>query len=43
MRELIKQNQEIVRYEVNADEACEIFKNLGESYKVEIIEQINLR
>ena len=41
MRELSKQNQEIVRYEVNADEACEIFKNLGESYKVEIIEQIN--
>ncbi len=41
MRELSKQNQEIVRYEVNADEACQIFKNLGESYKVEIIKQIN--
>ena len=41
MKELAKLNQEIIRHEVSTDEAAKIFANLGESYKVEIIEQIN--
>ena len=41
MKELCKKNQEIVRCEVSAQEAVNIFKKMGESYKVEIIEQIN--
>ena len=41
MKELSKQNQDIVRYEFSAEEALKIFKEMGESYKVEIINQIN--
>jgi len=41
MKELTKQNQEIIRHEVSTSEAAEIFRELGESYKLEIIEQIN--
>jgi len=41
MKELAKSNQEIIRHEVSTGEAAQIFDKLGESYKVEIIEQIN--
>ena len=41
MKDLSKQSQEIVRHEVSTNEAAEIFRSLGESYKLEIIEQIN--
>ena len=42
MKELSRQNQEIVRYEFSSeDEAVKIFEEMGESYKVEIISQIN--
>ena len=41
MKELSKKNQEIFRYEVSASEAVSIFEKLGESYKVEIVGQIN--
>ena len=41
MKELAKLNQEIIRHEVSTGEAAQIFDKLGESYKVEIIEQIN--
>ena len=41
MKELSKKNQEIHRYEVSASEAVSIFEKLGESYKVEIVRQIN--
>ena len=41
MKELGRQNQEIVRYESSANEAVKIFEKMGESYKVEIISQIN--
>ena len=41
MRELSGQNQEIIRYESSANEAVKIFEKMGESYKVEIISQIN--
>ena len=41
MKELAKLKQEIVRHEVSAGEAVDIFSKLGEPYKVEIIEQIN--
>ena len=41
MKELAKLNQEIIRHEVSTGEATQIFDKLGESYKVEIIEQIN--
>ena len=41
MKELSRQNQEIVRYESSANEAVKIFEEMGESYKVEIISQIN--
>ena len=41
MKELSKKNQEIYRHEVSASEAVSIFEKLGESYKVEIVGQIN--
>ncbi len=41
MKELARLKQEITRQEVSTSEAVEIFNELGESYKVEIIEQIN--
>ena len=41
MKELARSKQDIMRQEVSAREAVEVFNALGESYKVEIIEQIN--
>ena len=41
MKELSKKNQEIFRCEVSASEAVNIFEKMGESYKVEIVGQIN--
>ena len=41
MKELSKKNQEIFRLEVSASEAVNIFEKMGESYKVEIVGQIN--
>ena len=41
MKELAKAGQEIIRHEVSTTKAVEIFEELGESYKVEIVEQIN--
>ena len=41
MKELARSKQEIVRQEVSVGEAVDVFNELGESYKVEIIEQIN--
>ena len=41
MKELAKAGQEIIRHEVSRTKAVEIFEGLGESYKVEIVEQIN--
>ena len=41
MKELSKKNQEIFRYEASASEAVSIFEKMGESYKVEIVGQIN--
>ena len=35
MKELSRKNQEIIRCEVSALEAVNIFKKMGESYKVE--------
>ena len=41
MKELSKKNQDIVRCEVSTNEAVKIFEKMGESYKVEIVGQIN--
>ncbi len=41
MKELSKKNQDIVRCEVSASEAVNIFEKMNESYKVEIVGQIN--
>ena len=41
MKELAKLGQEIIRHEVSTSEAVNIFGRLGETYKVEIIKQIN--
>ena len=41
MKELARSKQDIMRQEVSTREAVEVFNELGESYKVEIIEQIN--
>ena len=41
MKELAKLGQEIIRHEVSTSEAVNIFSKLGETYKVEIIKQIN--
>ena len=41
MRELAKAGQEIHRHEISAGDAKALFTDMGENYKVEIIEQIN--
>ncbi len=41
MRELSKDNLFVSRQELGRDEAIELFKGMGENYKVEIIEQID--
>ena len=41
MRELAKSGQKIVRNEISVSEAIDFFENLEETYKVEIINQIN--
>ena len=41
MKELAKAGQEIIRHEVSTSKALEIFEEIDESYKVEIVEQIN--
>ena len=41
MRKLAKSGQKIVRNEISVSEAINFFENLEESYKVEIIKQIN--
>ena len=41
MIELARSNQEIIRKEVSAKQALEIFKDKEENYKLEIINQIN--
>ena len=40
MRKITKENIKVERIEMTRDEAIEHFKNLGETYKVEIIESI---
>ena len=41
MREITKENLTVTRQEISRNKAIELFKNLGENYKVEIIEQID--
>ena len=41
MKELAKSGQEIHRQEMSASDAGKLFSDMGESYKVEIIEQID--
>jgi len=41
MKELAKSGQEIHRQEISAGDAGKLFSDMGESYKVEIIEQID--
>jgi len=41
MRELSKENLAVARQELARDEAINLFKEMGENYKVEIIEQID--
>lgn len=41
MRELSKENLAVARQELARDEAIDLFKEMGENYKVEIIEQID--
>ena len=41
MRELAKAGQEIHRHEISTGDAKALFTDMGEDYKVEIIEQIN--
>ena len=41
MRALAKSGQDIQRNEISAKDAVSLFKELGEDYKVEIIQQIN--
>ncbi len=41
MREIVKSNYPIFRSEITRKDAINIFKDLGEDYKVEIIEQID--
>ena len=41
MRVLAKSGQEIQRNEISAKDAVSLFKDIGEDYKVEIIQQIN--
>ena len=41
MREIAKENLPVFRQELDRDEAVNLFKERGENYKVEIIEQID--
>ena len=41
MRALAKSGQDIQRNEISAKDAVSLFKDMGEDYKVEIIQQIN--
>ncbi len=41
MKELVKSGQEIHRQEMSASDAGKLFSDMGESYKVEIIEEID--
>jgi len=41
MKELAKSSQEISRVEISAADAIKMFDDMGESYKVEIIKEIN--
>ena len=41
MKELARSGQDIIRQEVSVQDAIKIFNGLDESYKVEIVEQIN--
>ncbi|MEA1881262.1 MAG: threonine--tRNA ligase [Candidatus Marinimicrobia bacterium] len=41
MHEIAKENLSVSRQELDRDDAIELFKNRGEAYKVEIIEQID--
>ncbi len=41
MKELAKAGQEITRQEISVNDAIKLFSDIGESYKVEIIEQID--
>jgi len=41
MRELARSGQDIQRNEISAKDAVSLFKDIGEDYKVEIIQQIN--
>ena len=41
MKELSKKDQEISRREISVQEAIELFQEMGETYKVEIIENID--
>ena len=41
MKELAKSSQEIIRDEISVDEAIEKFEEMGESYKVDIVKNID--
>ena len=41
MKELVKSSQEISRIEISAKDAIKMFDDMGESYKVEIIKEID--
>ncbi len=41
MKELAKSSQEILRIEISAEDAIKIFDDMGESYKVEIVKEID--
>ncbi|OEU48793.1 MAG: threonine--tRNA ligase [Desulfuromonadales bacterium C00003096] len=41
MQELVKENQSITRQEVSRDSAIELFRSLGEDYKVRLIEDLS--
>lgn len=41
MREITKENLTVTRQEISRNKAIKLFKNMGENYKVEIIEQID--
>ena len=40
MKKIINENIEIVRKEVSRDEAIQIYKEIGDEYKLELIEAI---
>ena len=41
MKELAKSSQEILRIEISAEDAIKMFDDMGESYKVEIVKEID--